>query len=168
AILAHQTQLAVGKQRFLKFARAEESYYPAEFTQRFANEAPLLSLDFREHIAKLEIPVTFRDKLGSTLLLVFKTAEAGVMRARIDIPRFGPGEMKHSSGKNMRVAAHRSKSALCLEIPADLLSKPQFLYTKMIGLKVFFDRAGWSQASIVPRRTIPVTTEKAGLTIPLN
>lgn len=158
AILAHQTQLAVGKQRFLKFARAEECYYSPEFTQRFVSGAPFLSLNSRKHIVNLEIPVTFRDKWGSNLLLVSKTTETGLIRARIHIPPgVGPGEIKHPSGESVRVVVHRSESALCFELPDELLSNPQFLYTKMVGLKLFFDRAGWSRASIGSREMVPIT-----------
>jgi hypothetical protein len=155
AILCHRTQLALGGARFTRFAASEEIYYQHDSLGVGAGDNPFQSTAWRDGILDLRIATFRRDRIGSTLLMAFQSANGDENRWSIPLPLFGGTVdiLDTVSNRPMQEAKIlRRPGVLQVEIPFPDLSGFQSMFAKLSGCALFFDRSGWFQIAIPKAR----------------
>jgi len=85
AILCHETQVALSRDRFTRFAKNEEAYYLHNPIGVTSDDGPLLAVQTREGVLNLRISAYRRDRLRSEILLAFRSSAAEIHRWRIPL-----------------------------------------------------------------------------------
>jgi LmbE family N-acetylglucosaminyl deacetylase len=155
AILCHETQVALSRRRFTRFSKVEEAYYLHNPTGFTSDDGSVLAARAREGVLNLLISADWRDRLGSQILLAFRSSATELNCWRIPLSfrsRLAP-IWDASNGLRLHDAtATWCRSGLTVRIP--LIGMPNFdaVFVKLSGWTLFFDRSGWCQASVTSGR----------------
>ena len=149
AILRHETQVALSRARFTAFARSVEVYYP--FFAGRIELLPIIDVSCRPDALTLRLLVRKRERIGSSLLLIFGLEDHyPQQRWRIPLP-VNSGRTSVfdcSTGSTLGHATVRWTGRE-VNIVVPLFDAPplQMLFIKLAGWAVFFERSGWCQAT---------------------
>ena len=156
AILCHETQVALSASRFMRFARAEETFY-ADATIGVRTDArPILQAQLREDVLNLVISARRRERLGSEILLAFRSQGADMhgWRVRVSILSGVAQISDLISGNRLHDAvATWNGSNLTAGIPIVGAASIETLFVKFSSWTLFFDRSGWWQVSVASNRS---------------
>jgi hypothetical protein len=151
AILCHETQVALSRTRFTRFAKAEETYYPHIRAGTKIADPRLVAAGLHEDVLRLQFYVARRERYNSKLLLLFRNSNGTSQRWRLPLP-LRSGEAKAwdlADGRPHQDAiVHWRGSRLFVDIPVAIGDEFDTVYAKFSGWKLFFDRSGWSQAAV--------------------
>jgi LmbE family N-acetylglucosaminyl deacetylase len=151
AILSHETQIALSRTRFTRFAKAEEPYYPHIRAGTRGADPRLVAAGLHEEILRLQFYVSRRERYKSKLLLLFRNSNGTCQRWRLPLPlRSGQAKVWDlTCGRSLQGAIVQwSGSRLFVDIPVAIGNEFDTVYAKFSGWKLFFDRSGWSQAAV--------------------
>jgi LmbE family N-acetylglucosaminyl deacetylase len=158
AILCHETQVALSRGRFIRFAKVDEAYYPHQsfdpesFDHRAAVARP------SEGLMSLQFKASRREKFRSKILVAFRSGPEDEHRWMLTVPfRSGKAEIWDTmSGLPLDDAIVQwTGSRLSVAIPFSGTLDFHAIYAKLSGWTLVFDRSGWS------RFTMPVSREKS-------
>jgi LmbE family N-acetylglucosaminyl deacetylase len=151
AIECHKTQVALCATRFLRFAGSEEAYY-AHAAVGVASEArPVSKAQICEDGLNLVVRALKRERLGSQILLAFRSEGSQMHRWQIRVPIFsGMAEVRDLvSGERLPDAvAAWNHSNLTVVVPIAQPSGVDAFFVKVSSRTLFFDRSGWFQVPI--------------------
>jgi LmbE family N-acetylglucosaminyl deacetylase len=158
AILCHKTQMALSRGRFTRFSKVEEAYYLHDPIGVTAHNGSLLAVRAREGVLNLRISADQRDRLGSEILLAFRS-RAGEMNCwRIPLSfwsGFAP-ILDATNGWRLHHATVKwGGSGLTVGIPLIAMANFDAVFVKLSGWTLFFDRSGWCR--------VPVTSGGASI-----
>jgi LmbE family N-acetylglucosaminyl deacetylase len=151
AILCHETQVALSRTRFTRFAKAEETYYPHIRAGTKVADPRLVAAGLHEDVLRLQFFVSRRERYNSKLLLLFRNNNGTSQRWRLPLPlRSGEAKAWDLAGgrPHQDAIVHWRGSRLFVDIPVTTGDEFDRVYAKFSGWKLFFDRSGWSQAAI--------------------
>ena len=86
AILCHETQVALSRGRFTRFAKIEEIYYTHNRIESKPYDAPLAAGRLHEGVLSLQLIVSPRERFRSEILLAFRSGTANEHRWRLPVP----------------------------------------------------------------------------------
>jgi LmbE family N-acetylglucosaminyl deacetylase len=141
AILAHRTQMALSRRRFLSFAKRTEIFFLPVATS--AHESSSVSARFADGFLWLEHP---RVTSCGNLLIATETS-AGPLRLSIEVSSDGhPAVLDLLSGKSVPSAELiRASQTDKVCLPAALFNSAESCFVKEVSGRGFYDRSGWGQ-----------------------
>jgi LmbE family N-acetylglucosaminyl deacetylase len=154
AILRHETQVALSRTRFTRFAKTEEPYYPHVRAGTKTADLRLVAAGLHEEVLRLQFYVSWRERYNSQLLLLFRNSNGTCERWRLPLPlRSGEAKVWDTTGiRPVQEAIIQWRgSRLFVDIPVAIGDEFDTVYAKFCGWKLFFDRSGWSQAAVSAR-----------------
>jgi LmbE family N-acetylglucosaminyl deacetylase len=153
AILRHETQVALSRARFTRFARTEEPYYPHIRAGTKTADPRLVAAGLHEDVLRLQFYVSRRERYNSQLLLLFRNSAGTCQRWKLPLPlRSGEAKVWDTAGSFplQEAIVHWRCPRLFVDIPVAIGEEFDAIYAKFSGWKLFFDRSGWSQAAVSP------------------
>jgi LmbE family N-acetylglucosaminyl deacetylase len=156
AILCHETQVALSASRFMRFARTEETFYARATIGLQSDARPILKAQLREDVLNLVISARRRERLGSEILLAFRSQGADMhgWRVRVSILSGVAQISDLISGNRLHDAvATWNGSSLTVGIPIVGAASIEALFVKFSSWTLFFDRSGWWQVSVASNRS---------------
>ena len=157
AILCHETQVAVSANRFLRFAKAEETFYPRAAIGVAADPGPILKAQIHEDILNLVIDTRRRERFGTEILLAFRSGTAEMHRWRVAVSMLSGASQINDliNGKRLHDAsATWVGSSLTVGVPMIGASAVDALFVKLSSWTLFFDRSGWYQVPLTSNRPV--------------
>ena len=156
AILCHKTQVALSASRFMRFATAEETFYAHAAKGMRSGARPILKAQLREDVLNLMIRTRTRERLGTEILLAFRSqaVETHCWRVKVSILS-GVGQIRDGmSGNRLYDAvATWNGSSLTVGIPIIAVGGIDALFVKFSSWTLFFDRSGWCQVWVPSNRS---------------
>jgi LmbE family N-acetylglucosaminyl deacetylase len=155
AILCHETQTALSRERFTRFAKDEEPYYPHVRAGTRTADARLTAARQREGVLHFQFNVSLRERLGSELLVLFRTGRGSYESRRLPLP-FTSGWANvfdaATGGWLTRAAVVQWRGeTLFVGIPVTAATELDLVYAKISGWRLFFEMTGWSQTTLTAR-----------------
>jgi LmbE family N-acetylglucosaminyl deacetylase len=154
AILRHETQVALSRTRFTRFAKTEEPYYPHIRSGTRTADPRLVSAGLHEEVLRLQFYVSRRERFNSQLLLLFRNNDGTCQRWKLALPTLSGETQVWDMGGSVplqeAIVRWRCPS-LFVDIPISIGDEFDAIYAKFSGWKLFFDRSGWSQATVSTR-----------------
>lgn len=160
AILCHETQVALSRRRFTRFARIEEAYYPPHPAAATTVDEQSALAGLREGILTLQFEATQRERFRSEILFAFSSGTGNEHRWMLPVPhRSGHAQIWDMlSSRPLHDALVKwTGTTLSVGIPLPETSDCRVIYAKLSGWAVVFDRSGWSQF------IVPVSREKSAV-----
>jgi LmbE family N-acetylglucosaminyl deacetylase len=157
AIRCHETQVALGANRFMRFANAEETFYLHAGIGVASDLEPILKARIREDVLNLVIGTRRRERLGTEILLAFRAETAEMHRWRVRVSMLsGVAQIKDViSGRRLHDAvATWSSSSLTVGVAIIGASRLDALFVKLSSWTLFFDRSGWCQVPVSSNRAV--------------
>ena len=157
AILSHETQVALSRKRFLQYAQAEEGFYAHAAIGVASDSRPILKAHIREDGLNLLINARRRERLGTKVLLAFRSKGIQMHRWQVKVSIFsGLAQITDAiSGKRLHDAvATWSDSSLKLKVPIPRAPSVDALFMKLSSWTLFFDRSGWCQVPVASGRSL--------------
>ena len=154
AILCHETQVALSARRFMRFARAEETFYAHAAIG--SDATPILKAQLREDVLNLVISARSRERLGSELFVAFRSRSANNHRWRVKVPILsGVAQITDVTNGNRLHDANVTwnGSSLSMGIPIIGIANIDALFVKFSSRTLFFDRSGWCQIRVGSNRS---------------
>jgi LmbE family N-acetylglucosaminyl deacetylase len=155
AILCHETQMALSANRFMQFAKVEEAFYAHAAIGVASDARPILKAHMREDVLNLVIGVRRRERLGTEILLAFRSKAAQMHRWRVRVSMLsGMAQIEDvASGKRLHHAIATWKgSSLTVGVPITGAACVDALFVKLSSWTLFFDRSGWCQVPLASDR----------------
>jgi len=151
AILCHETQVALSRGRFTRFAKIEEIYYTHNRIEPKPYDAPLAAGCLHEGVLSLQFKVSPRERFRSEILFAFRSGTANEHRWMLPVPfRSGSAHIWDTiSNRRLHDAIVQwNGQRLSVDIPVP--GNPDFdaMYAKLSGWTIFFDRSGWIQFTV--------------------
>jgi len=168
AILCHKTQVALSRGRFTRFSKVEEAYCRHDPTGVTTHDGSLLAVRACEGVLHLRISIDPHDRLGSEILLAFRSSASEMHGWRIPLSLwsgFAP-ILDATSGWRLHDATVRWDAAgLTVGIPLVAVRNFDAVFIKLSGWTLFFDRSGWWRVSVTSGRASGLTNrpKPAGL-----
>jgi len=160
AILCHETQVALSRQRFLQYAEPEEGFYPHAATGAASDVRPILKAYIREDGLNLLLSARSRERLGTEVLLAFRSKGIQMHCWKVKVPIFS-GVAPISDvvgGKRLHDAvATWDSSSLSLRVPIPKALSIDVLFMKLSSWTLFFDRSGWCRIPVPSGRSLMKT-----------
>jgi LmbE family N-acetylglucosaminyl deacetylase len=160
AILCHETQVALSRERFTSFAKVEEAYYPHKPVDAItSDERPALAR-LHEGVLSLQFKASRRERFHSEILLAFSSGAENEHRWRMRVPfRSGNARIWDTvTSQSLHDAIVLwTGSRLSVDIPLPGKADCRGIYAKLSGWTLVFDRSGWSQF------IVPVSREKSNI-----
>jgi LmbE family N-acetylglucosaminyl deacetylase len=157
AIRCHETQVALNANRFLRFAKAKETFYSHAAIGDASDGRPILSAQIREDVLNLVIGARRRERLGTKILLAFRSNTGEMHRWRVGISMLsGPAQIRDAiTGKRLHDAvATWNGSRLTVGVPIIGAPGIDALFVKISSWTLFFDRSGWYQIPVSSNRPL--------------
>lgn len=149
AILCHQTQMALGRRRFLGYAKADEIYFEPPATERYQPLHPVSEIFVGRHILNLRIRLpNFRLGLKPVLKLTGKSAGSLIA---LEFSLDGETATIMDTVRNViagEAKLRRDNGVIEAEVPTAVLGNAETIYAKLERGWGFFDLAGWRQARL--------------------
>jgi LmbE family N-acetylglucosaminyl deacetylase len=155
AILCHETQVALSANRFLRFASAEETFYGHADIGVRSDARPILKAQLREDVLNLAISARRRERLGTEILLAFRSQHNDMYRWRARVSILSGLARISDLIRGCRLhdaVATWNGSSLTLGIPIIGVTGIDSLFVKLSSWTLFFDRSGWCQVSVASAR----------------
>jgi LmbE family N-acetylglucosaminyl deacetylase len=155
AIRCHETQMALSANRFMQFARAEEAFYTHAAVGITSDANPILKAQIREDVLNLVFSARRRERLGTEILLVFRSKADQMHRWRIRVSMLSgtPQIEDLISGKRLHDAvATWNRSSLTVGVPITGAPGVDALFVKLSSWTLFFDRSGWCEVVLTSDR----------------
>lgn len=156
AILCHETQVALSASRFMRFARAEENFYPHAGIGVRSDARPILKARLREDVLNLVIGARSRQRLGAEILMAFRSQGADLHRWRVKVSILsGVAQIRDVISGNRLHDAVASWNGSSLTVGIPIIGAPGIdaLFVKFSSWTLFFDRSGWCQVSVASNRS---------------
>jgi LmbE family N-acetylglucosaminyl deacetylase len=156
AIKCHETQLALSANRFLRFAKSEESFYAHAAIGIASEGRPSIDGRIGTDGLSLVISALRRERLGSEILLAFRAEGGRMHRWRIRVsPRSGVARIRDLIDERLLgdAIATWKNSNLTVVMPMLAAFRVEALFVKLSSWKVFFDRSGWCQVLVTCDRS---------------
>jgi LmbE family N-acetylglucosaminyl deacetylase len=157
AICRHETQVALGANRFLRFAKAEETFYQHAAIGAAADPGPIIKAQMHEDVLNLVIGTRRRERFGTEILLAFRSETAEMHRWRVAVSMLsGAAQIKDAiNGNRLHDAfATWGSSSLTIGVPIIGASALNALFVKLSSWTLFFDRSGWYQVPVTSNRSV--------------
>ena len=154
AILCHETQVALSRDRFTRFATSEETYYSHSPIRVSLDGGSLLAAQTREGVLNLRISAYRRERLHSEILLAFRSSVGEMHRWKIPLSLWSGIAPIWDATNDRRLhdaTATWSGSGLIVGIPLDDALNFNTVFVKFSGWRFFFDRSGWCKAAVASR-----------------
>jgi LmbE family N-acetylglucosaminyl deacetylase len=151
AILCHETQVALSRDRFTRFARSEETYYSHNPIRVSSDGGPLLAVQTRAGVLNLRISAYRRERLRSEILLAFRSSVGEMHRWKIPLSlRSGIAPIWDATNDRRLHDATATWSGSGLIVGIPLIDALNFytVFVKFSGWRLFFDRSGWCKAEV--------------------
>ena len=151
AILCHETQVALSRDRFTRFATSEETYYSRNPIRVSVDGGSLLAVQLRERLLNLRISAYRRERLRSEILLAFRSSVGEMHRWKIPLSlRSGIAPIWDATNdRRLHDATARwSGCGLIVGIPLSDALNFNTVFVKFSGWRLFFDRSGWCKATV--------------------
>jgi LmbE family N-acetylglucosaminyl deacetylase len=171
AIRCHETQVALGANRFMRFAKAEETFYPHAAVGVAPDARPILKAQVREDVLNLVIGARKRERLGTEILMAFRSKTGEMHRWRVRVSMLSSvAQIKDAiSGKRLHDAvATWNGSSLTAGVPIIGVPGVEALFVKLSSWTLFFDRSGWCQVPVTSNRFLEKRPSVPNLSIRLQ
>ena len=155
AILCHETQVALSRDRFTRFATTEETYYSHNPIRVPLDSGPFLAVQTREGVLNLRISAYRRERLRSEILLAFRSSVGEMHRWKIPLSlRSGRAPIWDATNDRRLhdATATWRGSGLIVGIPLNDALNFNTVFVKFSGWRLFFDRSGWCKAVVARSR----------------
>lgn len=165
AILCHRTQMALSRNRFLRYARAQEVYFNPPPVERYQPLHPISEIYVGRHILNIRMCLP---KLNYGFKPVLKLASASansLLALQFNLNSDSPDIF--DTVRNMVVGQAKlriNNGIVEAEIPTGLLGNAENIYAKLDRGWGFFDVAGWRHAKV--QSFIPKTVADVIAVIP--
>lgn len=150
AILAHETQMALSRKRFLAYGKAEEKFLVPEPAKRYHSQHAIAEASATEQMLKVRVRLSDTDKLGKKpmLYLVGKHANRP-LRTRLPLKSgkvaiYDYASNTHVGYANIRINGTTAKA----DIPLALFNNAESAYLKLERKRGFFDSTGWREVDL--------------------
>jgi LmbE family N-acetylglucosaminyl deacetylase len=150
AILSHDTQMALSRRRFLKFAQPTEVFMVFTAATERGDSPGEASADFQGDFLCLKLA---RVVSSGTILIAMETA-AGSIRLSVALSSDATPVVREANSGEFEAYARlvRGRDADRLYLPAALFADAENFFVKIVSGRGFFDRAGWC---LVPLQASP-------------
>jgi LmbE family N-acetylglucosaminyl deacetylase len=155
AILCHETQVALSRDRFTRFATTEETYYSHNPIRVPLDSGPFLAVQTREGVLNLRISAYRRERLRSEILLAFRSSVGEMHRWKIPLSlRSGRAPIWDATNDRRLhdATATWRGSGLIVGVPLNDALNFNTVFVKFSGWRLFFDRSGWCKAAVAGSR----------------
>lgn len=149
AILCHQTQMALSRNRFLGYAKPQEVYFNPPSVERYQPLHPISEIYVGRHILNIRMRVP-KFNYGFKPVLKLAGASASSLLA-LQFSLNGNSPDIHDTVRNIVAGQAKLRIAngiIEAEIPTALLGNAENIYAKLDRGWGFFDMAGWRHAKI--------------------
>jgi LmbE family N-acetylglucosaminyl deacetylase len=160
AILCHETQVALSRRRFLRYAKTEEGFFAHAAVGVASDARPMLKAHMLEDHLNLLIGTRRRERFGTEVLLAFRSEGTQTYRWRVKVPIFsGVAQIRDAiGGKRLHDGvATWNAASLNLKVPSAGALSVDALFIKSSGRTLFFDRSGWCQVPVTSGRSLMKT-----------
>jgi LmbE family N-acetylglucosaminyl deacetylase len=157
AIRCHETQVALNANRFLRFAKAEETFYPQAAIGNASDGGPILRAQIREDVLNLVIGARRRERFGTKILLAFRSNTGEMHRWRVRVSMLSSAAQIRDviTGKRLHDAvATWNGSSLTVGVPIIGATGIDALFVKLSSWTLFFDRSGWCRIQVSSNRPV--------------
>ena len=158
AILCHQTQMALSRNRFLAYAQSREVFFAPPAVERYQPLHPISEIYVGRHILNIRVRLPrFSSRLKPILRLAGESAGALL---GLQVTLHGESPVIYDTVRNMvagQAKLRMDNGIVEAEIPTALLGNSENIYAKLDRGWGFFDLAGWRHAriqSFVPREVV--------------
>ena len=147
ATLCHETQMALGRSRFLKFSKSRENYHLTPTLDPYQLQHPVRVVSADPPLLTLHIQIsTWIRRFGQPSLSIM--TDTGGYRINLDV-RGQTSLVECASGHTVAQAfLVESDDTLELSMPFSLFEHADRLFFKLERRGVFFDTAGWRGARL--------------------
>ena len=150
AILCHATQMALGRKRWIAYARDVETFYPAEPPQEFAPRHPICEAKLEAGVLHLTVFPQNADGLrGATIDAAMQSAGGDALRLEFPVPPDSRDVQVTDSitRQPVEMAVCRFQgNQILFDVP--VVSPVRQAFVKFDHAPIFFDTAGWREAPI--------------------
>ena len=157
AILCHHTQTALGRRRFLRYAKAKEIYFSTQPAGLSYPTDPLESVTVEDSYVKVSIRIArLSGRFGNLTLYLAAEHPQHHVRLKLVFNRSSHAAeiIDSTTGYMVGQASLNIKNNIVkAAIPLDKLSDAENIYFKLESRWRFLDLAGWGQASIKATET---------------
>lgn len=159
AILCHHTQAAFGQRRFLRYAKAEETFFSSQPAELYRPMHPLERVSYEDSLLKVSMRITgLISRFARLALSLVVEHPQRCIHLRLVFKRnsYAAGIIDSTNGNLVGQANINIKNNLVeAVIPLEGLSDAENIYLKLEHRWGFFDLAGWRRASIKAAATRP-------------
>jgi LmbE family N-acetylglucosaminyl deacetylase len=147
ATLCHSTQMALGRQRFLKYAKPRESYHLSPSLDSYQLQHPVRVVSVAPPLLTLHIQTSaWIRRFGKPSLTIM----SGTAAYRVDLDVRGQVNITECVSNAIMAQAFlvEGDDTLELSMPLSLFKQTDRLFFKLERRGVFFDTAGWRGARL--------------------
>jgi len=155
AILAHESQMALSRKRFARYATEEEIYYSAPLQEQTDHHHPIIGATFDRGALRIQLRLrnSHRNLAQGSLLLAIESVTEGSLRWVLPLPgssRCVPLQ-DAVTDKLVRMATVRIDGSRAeVAVPIANLQPLRQVFVKFQRRVFLKDEAGWRQAPAVP------------------
>ncbi|HYD34111.1 MAG TPA: glycosyltransferase family 2 protein, partial [Methylophilaceae bacterium] len=158
AILCHQTQMALSRQRFLAYAQSREVYFAPPAVERYQPLHPISEIYVGRHILNIRVRLPRFSNRIKPILQLSGTSAGSLLGFQFALhgdssPIFDTVRNTVAGQAKLRI----DNGIVEAEIPTSLLGDAENIYAKLNRGWGFFDLAGWRHAriqSFMPRQVV--------------
>lgn len=150
AILAHETQMILSRQRFLKYGAAQERFFSMETARRYYPQHPIEEAVTTDRMLKVRIRLTTFDRIATKpLLYIIGKHASQTLRTRFPLKTGKVAIYDYASNTQVGYANVRISGSIAkADIPLSLLGGAESVFLKLERSLGFFDAAGWREVNL--------------------